>query len=465
MLQIYNTLTQKKEPFQPLVPGHISLYVCGNTVYDDCHIGHARVFVVFDMVVRFLRATGWKVKYVRNITDIDDKIIQRAQQNNEPIQALTDRFIQRMREDTKALHVESPDEEPRATEFMPAMVEMIRTLEEKGYAYVGKQGDVYFNVEKYAPYGELAHKHLDQLQAGARINVAEDKQSPLDFVLWKNVKPGEPHWGSPWGEGRPGWHIECSAMSTKCLGHTFDIHGGGADLAFPHHENERAQSEGATGEKFVNTWMHVGFIQINKEKMSKSLNNFFTIREVIAEYDPEILRYFLMASHYRSPVNYSKDQLDQAKHSLDRIYTALRGIPLDATKVDPQDPHYCRFVEAMEDDFNTPIALSVLFELVHVINLAREKNDPIIAKLGNTLYALCKMIALLTRSPDEYFKGENEDLDSALIEQLIAERDAARAAKNWGRGDEIRQQLTQMGIVLEDSAKGTLWKKVQGERN
>lgn len=459
MLQIYNTLTQKKEPFQPLVPGHISLYVCGNTVYDDCHIGHARVFVVFDVVVRFLRATGWKVKYVRNITDIDDKIIQRAHQNNESIQALTDRFIQRMREDTEALHVQPPDEEPRATAFMGEMVEMIQTLEEKGYAYAGKQGDVYFHVEKYAPYGELAHKHLEQLQAGARINIAEDKKSPLDFVLWKNAKAGEPHWESPWGSGRPGWHIECSAMSTHCLGHTFDIHGGGADLAFPHHENERAQSEGATGKKFVNTWMHVGFIQVNKEKMSKSLNNFFAIRDVIAEYDPEILRYFLMASHYRSPVNYSKDQLDQAKQSLDRIYTALRGLPLETIEPDTRDPYYQRFVEAMEDDFNTPIALSVLFEMVHEINVAREKNDPAVVGLANMLYALSRMIALLIRSPEEYFRGENQDFDSVLIEKLIEERNAARAAKDWGRGDEIRKQLTEMGIVLEDSAKGTLWKK------
>lgn len=459
MLQIYNTLTQKKEPFQPLVPGHISLYVCGNTVYDDCHIGHARVFVVFDVVVRFLRATGWKVKYVRNITDIDDKIIQRAHQNNESIQTLTDRFIQRMREDIQALHVQSPDEEPRATEFMVSMVEMIRTLEEKGYAYAGKQGDVYFNVEKYAPYGKLAHKNLEQLQAGVRVNIAEDKQSPLDFVLWKNAKPGEPHWDSPWGEGRPGWHIECSAMSTKCLGHTFDIHGGGADLAFPHHENERAQSEGATGEKFVNTWMHVGFIQINKEKMSKSLNNFFTIREVMAEYDPEVLRYFLLASHYRSPVNYSKDQLEQAKQSLERIYTALRGLPLEAVKLDVNNPYYQRFVAAMEDDFNTPIAVSVLFDMVHAINIAREKNDPVMIELGNTLYALSGMIALLTRSPEEYFTGENQVVDPVLIEKLIEERNVARATKNWGRGDEIRKQLTEMGIVLEDSTKGTLWKK------
>lgn len=456
MLQIYNSLTQQKEPFKPLVPGHISLYVCGNTVYDHCHIGHARVFVAFDLIVRFLRGTGWKVKYVRNITDIDDKIIQRANENGEPIHSLTARFIQCMEEDTRALNVLPPDEEPRATEYMQSMLSMIKTLEEKGYAYAGSRGDVYFNVEKYAPYGELAHKNLEQLQSGARVSVVDDKRSPLDFVLWKNAKPGEPHWDSPWGIGRPGWHIECSAMSTHCLGHTFDIHGGGADLAFPHHENERAQSEAATGAKFVNTWMHIGFIQINKEKMSKSLNNFFTIRDVIAKYDPEVVRYFLMASHYRSPVNYSEDQLEQSKHSLERLYTAIRGLDLQK-QATAEGPYYERFIEAMQDDFNTPIAFSVLFDLVHAINLAREKNDATAVLLGNTLLSLTNMLGLLERTPEAYFQGKDDN--SAVIEQLIKERNEARASKNWARGDEIRKQLTDMGIVLEDSAQGTTWKK------
>lgn len=457
MLQIYNSLTQKKEPFEPLVPGHVSLYVCGNTVYDDCHIGHARVFVGFDVIVRFLRGTGWKVKYVRNITDIDDKIIARANENKESIGDLTARFIQRMAEDTKALNVLPPDEEPRATEYMSQMLSMIKTLEDKGYAYAGAKGDVYYHVEKYAPYGELAHKNLDQLQSGARVSVVDDKKSPLDFVLWKNAKPNEPNWDSPWGIGRPGWHIECSAMSTNCLGHTFDIHGGGADLAFPHHENERAQSEAATGKKFVNTWMHIGFIQVNKEKMSKSLNNFFTIRDVIAKYDPEVVRYFLTASHYRSPVNYSEDQLEQAKNSLERLYTAIRGLKLQKQAV-TQDVYYQRFVEAMHDDFNTPIAFSVLFDLVHAINLAREKDEASVIPLANTLLYLTNMIGLLERSPEEYFQGKSDD--ASAIDQLIKERNEARASKNWARGDEIRKQLTEMGIVLEDSAQGTIWKKI-----
>ena len=305
----------------------------------------------------------------------------------------------------------------------------------------------------------MAHKNLEQLHAGVRVNIAEDKKSPLDFVLWKGAKPNEPHWESPWGIGRPGWHIECSAMSTNCLGHTFDIHGGGADLAFPHHENERAQSEGATGKKFVNTWMHVGFIQINKEKMSKSLNNFFTIREVIAEYDPEIVRYFLLASHYRSPVNYSKDQLDQSKQALERIYTALRGVEISNDPLDQNNPYVKRFIEAMNDDFNTPIALSVIFEIVHEINLLREKNDPSYHALGNILFSLSKMIAILTKTADEYFHGKNQDVDASLIEKLIQQRNDARAAKDCSKGDEIRLQLTQMGIVLEDSSKGTTWKK------
>lgn len=457
MLQIYNSLTQKKEEFKPLVPNQVSLYVCGNTVYDHCHIGHARVFVAFDVIVRFLRGTGWKVKYVRNITDIDDKIINRANENKESIKDLTSRFIQCMDEDTKALNVLSPDEEPRATEYMESMVAMIKTLEDKHYAYVGKTGDVYFQVDKYAPYGQLAHKNLEQLQSGARVDIIEEKQSPLDFVLWKKAKENEPHWDSPWGHGRPGWHIECSAMSTECLGHTFDLHGGGADLAFPHHENERAQSEASTGHKFVNTWMHVGFIQINKEKMSKSLNNFFTIRDVIAKYDSEAVRYFLMASHYRSPVNYSEEQLEQATQTLDRLYTALRGLPLKKL-TSASGPYYDRFVEAMNDDFNTPVAFSVLFDLAHAINTAREKNRDDATELANVLLYLTNMVGLLERPIEEYFKGSNDDAD--VIEQLIKERNQARANKDWARADEVRKELSDKGIVLEDGSSGTTWKRV-----
>ncbi len=377
MLQIYNTFTHQKEPFKPLKEGEISLYVCGITVYDYCHIGHARVFVAFDVIVRFLRASGWKVKYVRNITDIDDKIIKRSHENNEPMESLTARFIEAMHHDERALNVLSPDEEPRATHYIDAIIEMVKKLEKNGIAYVVENGDVYFQIDKYPSYGQLAHKDLDQLQAGARVDVVEQKRSSLDFVLWKKAKKDEPHWMSPWGEGRPGWHIECSAMSTACLGDTFDIHGGGPDLVFPHHENERAQSECATGKKFVNTWMHIGFVNIDKEKMSKSLNNFFTIRDVLAEYDSEIVRYFLIASHYRSPVNYSKDLLEQAKNALERLYNALRGIDLNQAKPSTKaDGYQVRFFEAMNDDFNTPIAISVLFDLVVALNTAKEKNDP-----------------------------------------------------------------------------------------
>lgn len=406
MLQIYNTFTHKKEPFNPLIPGHISLYVCGITVYDYCHIGHARVFVAFDVIVRFLRASGWTVRYVRNITDIDDKIIKRAQENDEPIDALTARFIQAMNEDAKALNVISPDEEPRATRHIETIITMVKELQANGFAYVADNGDVYFQVDKYQSYGELAHKDLEQLQAGARVEVVAQKHSSLDFVLWKKAKPGEPSWDSPWGQGRPGWHIECSAMSTHCLGDTFDIHGGGSDLVFPHHENERAQSECATGKTFVNTWMHVGFVQVDKEKMSKSLNNFFTIRDVLKEYDPEVIRYFLIASHYRSPVNYSKDLLEQAKNALERLYTALRGIDLSVPADQTSTGIFReRFFEAMNDDFNTPIALSVIFDLVHALNSAREKAAAETTALAQLLKSLGNILGLLERDPQVYLQG------------------------------------------------------------
>lgn len=460
MLQIYNSLTQKKEAFQPIVPGEISLYVCGNTVYDDCHIGHGRVFVVFDAIVRFLRATGWKVKYVRNITDIDDKIIQRAQQNQESIADLTSRYIVRMQEDTKRLGVYSPDQEPRATEHIGEMIAMIARLQERGYAYLGSGGDVYFDVKRYAAYGELAHKDLTQMQAGNRVALAEDKRSSLDFVLWKPAKPEEPHWNSPWGHGRPGWHIECSAMSTKCLGDTFDIHGGGADLAFPHHENERAQSEGATGKKFVNIWMHVGFVQINKEKMSKSLNNFFTIREVFSQYDPEVVRYFLLSSHYRYPMNYSTDSLEQAQSALERLYLALRGIVLPSLPV--QGNYYARFVQAMQDDFNTPIALSVLFDIVRELNMARERGDAAQIALAGELCTVANMIGLLERPPEAFLRSD-QGVDVALIEKLISERTAARASKEWAKSDAIRDKLASMGVILEDGPQGTVWRKGSSE--
>jgi cysteinyl-tRNA synthetase len=458
MLQIYNTFTHKKEPFKPLVPGHISLYVCGITVYDFCHLGHARVFVAFDVIVRFLRKSGWKVNYVRNITDIDDKIIKRAHENNEPMEVLTSRFIDAMNEDAKALNVLSPDLEPRATHHIDSIINMVKQLEEKGIAYLADNGDVYFQVDKYKNYGELAHKDLENLQAGARVEVVSQKRSSLDFVLWKKAKPEEPHWLSPWGEGRPGWHIECSAMSTRCLGDTFDIHGGGSDLVFPHHENERAQSECATGKTFVNTWMHVGFVQVDKEKMSKSLNNFFTIRDVLKEYDAEVIRYFLIASHYRSPVNYSKELLEQAKSALERMYTALRGIDLSKAKVSSStDIFKTRFFEAMNDDFNTPIAISVLFDLVHAVNTAKEKQDSDHFAFAALLKELANILGILERTPESYLQGKMGEKDE--IERLIQEREQARLSKDYKQADVLRQQLTTMGVVLEDTPKGTIWRK------
>lgn len=457
MLQIYNTFTGKKENFTPLKPGEISLYVCGITVYDYCHIGHARVFVAFDVIVRFLRSTGWKVKYVRNITDIDDKIIKRANENNEPMEALTARFIQAMNDDAASLNVLPPDEEPRATAHIPTIIDMVQRLQNNGVAYKGDNNDVYFEVAKYAKYGELAKKNLDELQAGARVEVVIQKHSNLDFVLWKKAKSEEPHWDSPWGQGRPGWHIECSAMSTACLGDTFDIHGGGSDLVFPHHENERAQSECATGKQFVNTWMHVGFVQVDKEKMSKSLNNFFTIREVLAQYDAQVIRYFLLASHYRSPVNYSKELLEQAKSSLERLYTALRGITLDGSTSERANEFKKRFNDAMNDDFNTPIAMSVLFDLATAVNTARSSNLAELASLASMLKELGGVLGILESDPDIYLKGKMDAKDQ--IEQLIQARLDARQSKNWQKADEIRQQLTEMGVVLEDTPQGTTWRK------
>lgn len=393
MLTIYNTLIRQKEEFKPITKGKIKLYVCGITVYDYCHVGHARVFVVFDAIVRFLRETGWDVTYVRNITDIDDKIINRANENKEDINALTDRFIEYMYEDAKSLGVFKADLEPRATQHMPQIIKMIADLEKNGIAYVAENKDVYFSVENFETYGILSHKDIDNLKAGIRVEVVEAKRNPLDFVLWKKSKQNEPQWDSPWGPGRPGWHIECSAMSTHCLGNTFDIHGGGSDLVFPHHENERAQAIAANKGEFVNTWMHVGFVQIDKEKMSKSLGNFFTIREVLEEYDGEVIRYFLLASHYRSPVNYSKDQLTKAKNALTTLYTALRGVNIINVENQQfiENEYVKQFRAAMNDDFNTPIALSVLFELAHKVNQLRLDNQDskvyagILKKLANTL--------------------------------------------------------------------------------
>jgi len=460
MLQIYNTLTQQKEIFKPIHPGKIGIYVCGITVYDNCHIGHARGWVVFDIVNRYLRASGYDVNYVRNITDIDDKIIKRAQENNEPYQALTERVIQSMHDDCRALNVLPPNKEPRATEYIPHMIELIQSLLNKGFAYVADNGDVCYSVNKFKTYGQLAHQDLEKLRAGARVTVNDDKHDALDFVLWKIAKPGEPKWESPWGAGRPGWHIECSAMSIDCLGKHFDIHGGGADLIFPHHQNEIAQSEAATDEKFVNAWMHVGFVQVDKEKMSKSLNNFFTVKEVLAEYPAEVVRYFLAASHYRSPVNYSKENLQSAHQALVRFYTALRG--LEFGKEGSSDTFEDRFNAAMDDDFNTPVALAVLFDLVREINRVRDEDIAKANQLGALLKRLGNTLGLLQQDPERFLQmgSSKTDVNDAEIEALIAARNAARASKDWTEADNIRKRLLERGIVLEDTANGTAWRQI-----
>jgi cysteinyl-tRNA synthetase len=478
MLQIFNSLTGQKEEFKSIEPGKVRMYVCGMTVYDYCHVGHARAMVVFDVVVRWLRVKGYDVTYVRNITDIDDKIIHRAQENGEDFQALTARFIAAMHEDLAALNILPPTHEPRATEAMTDMLAMIQTLLEKGFAYVGTTGDVYYDVSRFARYGQLANKKLEDLRAGSRIDVEDAKDDPLDFVLWKAAKPGEPSWPSPWGEGRPGWHIECSAMSTHCLGAHFDIHGGGMDLKFPHHENEIAQSEAASGHRYVNFWMHNGFVQVDDEKMSKSLGNFFTVREVLQRYRPEEVRLFILSSHYRGPLNYSDENLEHAKASLKRLYTALRGLPL--VEAPAVKEWQARFEQAMDDDFNTPEALAVLFDLAREINRLRTEDETSAARLSVTLRRLGEVMGLLPDDPEGFFQGasgasitapparvdvtvQNPNIPVTLakerIEALIAERAAARKAKNWAEADRVRALLQDAGIVLEDTAKGTLWRR------
>ncbi|MGR8933426.1 MAG: cysteine--tRNA ligase [Gammaproteobacteria bacterium] len=459
MLKIYNTLTRQKETFQPLVPGKVGMYVCGMTVYDYCHVGHARVMVVFDTVARYLRYSGYELSYVRNITDIDDKIIKRAIENGEPFEALTERFIAAMHEDERALSVLPPDREPRATQSIASIVAMIEALVAKGFAYVGSNGDVFYTVAKFPHYGRLSGKNLLELQAGERVEVDRAKQNPLDFVLWKMAKPEEPAWDSPWGKGRPGWHIECSAMSTSCLGHHFDIHGGGMDLQFPHHENEIAQSEGATGKKFVNIWMHNGFVRINEEKMSKSLGNFFTVREVLKQYRPEIVRFFILSSHYRSPLNYSDEHLDEASAALTRLYTALRGVKTTAASID--DGYKSRFEQAMDDDFNTPVALSVLFDLARELNRMKDHDPEKTAVVAYSLKTLGNILGILQDDPDAYLKGgdNGKGLADEDIEKLIQQRLKAKEAKDWATADRIRNELKAQGIVLEDVAGGTHWRR------
>lgn len=464
MLQIYNSLTRQKEVFQPIEPGKVRMYVCGMTVYDYCHVGHARAMVVFDVVTRWLRAKGYDVTYVRNITDIDDKIIRRAQENSEDFHELTTRFIRAMHEDLAALGILPPTHEPRATDAMVDMIALIQILIDKGYAYVGASGDVYYDVSRFERYGQLANKKLEDLRAGARVEVEEAKDDPLDFVLWKTAKPNEPGWASPWGMGRPGWHIECSAMSTRCLGEHFDIHGGGMDLKFPHHENEIAQSEAASGHRYANVWMHNGFVQVNEEKMSKSLGNFFTVREVLQRYQPEVVRLFILSSHYRGPLNYADENLDHAKSSLTRLYTALRGLPVVE---EPLEENWrVRFEQAMDDDFNTPEALAVLFDLSREINKLHDHDEMAAARLGASLRHLGKWLGLLQADPESYLKSGTEvvaSLSSGIaseeIEALIAQRNIARKAKNWAEADRIRAQLQEAKVVLEDTPKGTVWRR------
>jgi len=463
MLQVYNSLTRKKEPLNPIVPGKLGIYVCGMTVYDLCHIGHARVMVVFDLVTRYLRERGYEVNYVRNITDIDDKIIARSIENNESIEELTGRYIDAMHEDTDRLGVQRPDHEPRATQHMDEIISLISKLIENGYAYRAKSGDICFRVRKFERYGRLSGESLDDLQAGARVDAESGKDDPLDFVLWKLAKPGEPSWKSEWGDGRPGWHIECSAMSMESLGQHFDIHGGGQDLRFPHHENEIAQSECATGHAFVNLWMHNGFVRIDDEKMSKSLGNFFTIRDVLKEYHPEILRYFIINSHYRSPLNYSDETLNQSKAALEGYYLTLDGLDVEQDVV--LDEELCApFFSAMDDDFNTPEALSVLSALRRDINMARQSSDQARAEyLGAQMKALGSIIGLFQLEPIEFLRGISGDsafeMSDSEVEKLVAERSQARAEKNWARGDEIRDLLNAAGIVLDDSTEGTRWRR------
>ncbi|OHC65889.1 MAG: cysteine--tRNA ligase, partial [Pseudomonadales bacterium RIFCSPLOWO2_02_FULL_63_210] len=433
------------------------IYVCGMTVYDFCHIGHARVMVAFDVVTRWLRHRGYEVTYVRNITDIDDKIIRRANDNGEPFEALVERMIAAMHEDEARLNVLRPDQEPRATEHIVGMHQMIQTLIDKGFAYAPGNGDVYYRVGKFVGYGKLSRKKIEDLKVGARIEVDEAKQDPLDFVLWKGVKPGEPSWPSPWGAGRPGWHIECSVMSTCCLGETFDIHGGGPDLVFPHHENEIAQSEAATGKLYANAWMHAGAVRVDGEKMSKSLGNFFTIREVLEKYHPEVVRYLLVSSHYRSPINYSEDSLKEAKGALERFYNALKGLPEAAPA--GGEAFVERFGAAMDDDFNSPEACAVLFELAREINRLRESDQQAAAGLAARLKELAGVLGVLQLEPEAFLQaGAAGKVDAAQVEALIAARLQARTEKNWGESDRIRDQLSAMGVVLEDGKGGTSWR-------
>ncbi|GKV89596.1 cysteine--tRNA ligase [Pectobacterium carotovorum] len=460
MLKIFNTLSRQKEEFKPIHAGQVGMYVCGITVYDLCHIGHGRTFVAFDVVARYLRYLGYSLKYVRNVTDIDDKIIKRAIENGETSDQLTTRMIAEMHADFDALNILRPDAEPRATHHIADIIEMVETLIARRHAYVASNGDVMFSVDTAPGYGVLSRQDLDQLQAGARVEITEVKRNPMDFVLWKMSKPGEPHWSSPWGEGRPGWHIECSAMNCKQLGTHFDIHGGGSDLMFPHHENEIAQSSCAHDGSYVNYWMHSGMVMVDREKMSKSLNNFFTVRDVLAYYDPETVRYFLMSGHYRSQLNYSEDNLKQARAALDRLYTALRGTDASVA-AHGGDEFEARFREAMDDDFNTPEAYSVLFDMAREVNRLKAEDVQAANQLASALRKLSGVLGLLEQDPEQFLQNgaQVDDEEVKEIEALIQQRKDARAAKDWALADQARDRLNEMGIVLEDGPQGTIWRR------
>ena len=464
-MKIYNTLTRQKQDFVPLVPNEIRMYVCGMTVYDYCHLGHARVLVAFDAITRYLRARGWNVTYVRNITDIDDKILKRADENGEPYTALTTRFIQAMHEDEARLSVARPDIEPTATAHIAQIIAMTQQLIDKGYAYHASNNDVYYRVAKFDGYGKLSGKNPEELLAGARIEVDEAKEDPRDFALWKAAKTGEVSWPSPWGDGRPGWHIECSAMSTCCLGESFDIHGGGPDLPFPHHENEIAQSEAATGKHYANYWMHAGAVRVNNEKMSKSLGNFFTIREILNQYHPEVVRYLLLASHYRSAINYSEENLQTARGALERFYTALRGLSdvpvLPLAQLNATHPTVARFIAEMDDDFGTPEAIAALFELARQLNTVRATGDvQQTIELATILKSLGAVLGILQADADVFLQaGSSDGLSAENIERLIAERVQAKKDKQFARADQIRDELKAQGIILEDARSGTTWRR------
>ncbi|MGJ8524751.1 Cysteine--tRNA ligase [Halomonadaceae bacterium LMG 33818] len=457
-VQIHNTMTRRKAPFEPIVPGQVRMYVCGITVYDYCHLGHGRVMVAFDVITRYLRQQGYDVRLVRNITDVDDKIIARAHNNNEPISSLTARMIDAMHEDEHSLGIRPPDEEPRATAYIGEILAMVERLVEQGHAYPAANGDVYYRVRSFADYGKLSNRKPDDMRAGARIEVDEAKEDPLDFVLWKAAKPGEQSWPSPWGPGRPGWHIECSAMSKCCLGDNFDIHGGGPDLIFPHHENEIAQSEAANEEPFANVWMHVGALRLGSEKMSKSLGNFFYLRDILKDNDPEVVRYYLLSSHYRSPLQYVDDSLEEARRSLIRFYTALDGVV--ASEGDVSGEYAERFFDAMDDDFNTPVALAALFDLARELNRAKSDQPELAPALAYELRRLAGILGLLQRDSNDFLQARGESnlpLPADEIEARIAARAEAKRSKDFAQADAIRAELESLGIVLKDSREGTSW--------